>query len=153
MLGPGSILQNNPGAIAVYEFSAFERADWGGLPAGFSLSWSDNSQQAHEATEAIKSPNLQAMAIEIGHRHKVTICCCLPPAFSPGAVESTAAEMNSGAYVSAVVKATKLSAVVVTEAMREAGSGASTHACLVLLPPQVPPPPPPPPGAPPGAAP
>ena len=129
------IVASHPGAIAVYEFWAFDRSNWtNGKPAGFQLSWSNGSAQAQAGTQGIST--LQSMAIEIGDRHKVNIpcCCCLPPAFTPGAVENTATEMNSGGFVAAAANATGLSTMVITEWVSAPDNVANPYVFLILLP-------------------
>ena len=147
------IVASHHGAIAVYEFWPFDRSNWtNGKPAGFQLSWSNGSAQAQAGTQGIST--LQSMAIEIGDRHKVNIpcCCCLPPLFTPGSVESTATEMNSGGFVAAAANATGLSTMVITEWV-SASDSSNPYVFLILLPlaaesamqaAHSPPPPPPP---------
>jgi hypothetical protein len=142
------IVASHHGAIAVYEFWAFDRSNsTNGKPAGFQLSWSNGSAQAQAGTQGIST--LQSMAIEIGDRHKVNIpcCCCLPPAFTPGSVEAVATEMNSG-FVAAVANATGLSTMVIAEWVSD-NKSSNPYVFLILLPlaaqsaMQAPPPPPP----------
>jgi len=147
------IVASHHGAIAIYEFWAFDRSNWtNGKPAGFQLSWSNGSTQAQAAAQGIST--LQSMAIEIGDRHKLSIpCCCLPPAFTPGSVENTATEMNSGGFVAAAANATGLSTMVIAEWVSDNNSS-NPYVFLILLPlaaqsaMQAAHPPPPPPVAP-----
>ena len=129
-----SVVADHKDAIAVYEFWAFDRSNWtNGKPAGFQLSWSNGSAEAQTATQGLSA--VQSMAIEIGDRHKVTIpcCCCLPPAFTPGSIEKSKSEMNSGEFLAAAANSTGFSAVVTSKWISDKDSS-NPYLFLALLP-------------------